>query len=60
MMVVFWIVQLDVRDFGGHLDFTFRARAGAFPDRIREAAFGVAAVGALSIGFLVQPQPDSW
>ena len=26
----FWIVQLDVRDFGGHLDFTFRARAGAF------------------------------
>ena len=24
----FWKVQLDVRDLGGHLDFTFRARAG--------------------------------
>ena len=26
----FWNVQLDVRDFGGHLDFTLRARAGSF------------------------------
>ena len=24
-------VQLDVRDLGGHLDFTFRARAVRFP-----------------------------
>ena len=24
----FWKVQLDVRDLGGHLDFTYRARAG--------------------------------
>ena len=24
----FWNVQLDVRDLGGHLDFTLRARAG--------------------------------
>ncbi len=24
----FWKVQLGVRDLGGHLDFTFRARAG--------------------------------
>ena len=23
----FWNVQLDVRDLGGHLDFTLRARA---------------------------------
>ena len=27
----FWNVQLDVRDLGGHLDFTLRARAGTFP-----------------------------
>ena len=54
MMVVFWKVQLDVRDLGGHLDFTFRARAGALSNRIREATFGVAPVGALPFGFLVK------
>ena len=27
----FWTVHLDVRYLGGHLDFTFEARAGIFP-----------------------------
>ena len=38
----FWKVQLDVRDLGGHLDFTFRARAGTLSKRVGEATFGVA------------------
>ena len=33
----FWKVQLDVRDLGGHLDFTWRARAGTLSSRVREA-----------------------
>ena len=36
----FWKVQLDVRDLGGHLDFTLRARAGTLSKRIREATLG--------------------
>ena len=47
----FWKVQLDVRDLGGHLDFTLRARAGTLSKRIREATFGVAAVGTFPLGF---------
>ena len=43
----FWKVQLDVRDLGGHLDFTYRARAGTLSRRVGEATVGVAAVGAL-------------
>ena len=43
----FWKVQLDVRDLGGHLDFTFGARAGALSKRVRQATSGVASVGAL-------------
>ena len=43
----FWKVQLDVRDLGGHLDFTLRARVGTLSKRVREAIFGVASVGAL-------------
>ena len=50
----FWKVQLDVRDLGGHLDFTLSARAGTLSKRIREAIFGVAAVGALPLGFQVK------
>ena len=42
----YWKVQLDVRDLGGHLDFTFRARAGALSKRVGEATVGVASVGA--------------
>ena len=50
----FWKVQLDVRDLGGHLDFTFRARAGTLSHRVGKATVGVAAVGALPLGFQVQ------
>ena len=39
----FWKVQLDVRDLGGHLDFTFRARASTLSKRVGEATVGVAA-----------------
>ena len=42
-----WKVQLDVRDFGGHLDFTWRARVRTLSNRVGEAAVGVTAVGAL-------------
>ena len=47
----FWKVKLDVRDLGGHLDFTFRARAGTLSKRIGEATVGVASVAALPLGF---------
>ena len=50
----FWEVQLDVRDLGGHLDFTLRARAGTHSNRVREATSGVASVGALPFGFQVK------
>ena len=50
----FWKVQLDVRDLGGHLDFTLRARAGTLSKRVREATFGGASVGALPLGFQVK------
>ena len=50
----FWKVQLDVRDLGGHLDFTGRARAGTLSKRVGEAILGVAAVGALPLGFQVK------
>ena len=50
----FWKVQLDVRDLGGHLDFTGRARAGTLSKRVGEATVGVAAVGALLLEFQVK------
>ena len=50
----FWKVQLDVRDLGGHLDFTYRARAGTLSGRIRGATVGVAAIGALPLRFQVK------
>ena len=50
----FWKVQLNVRDLGGHLDFTRRARAGTLSKRVGEATVGVAAVGALPLGFQVK------
>ena len=50
----FWNVQLDVRDLGGHLDFTFRARAGTLSKRVGKATDGVASVGALPLGFQVK------
>ena len=51
---ILWKVQLDVRDLGGHLDFTGRAPAGTLSKRVRDATVGVAAVGALPLGFPVQ------
>ena len=53
----FWKVQLDVRDLGGHLDFTLRARAGTLSKRVRDATLGVASVGALPLGFQVKLGP---
>ena len=50
----FWKVQLDVRDLGGHLDFTLRARTGTLSKRVGEATVGVASVGALPLGFQVK------
>ena len=49
----FWKFQLDVRDLGGHLDFTYRARAGTLSHRVGKATVGVAAVGALPLDFQV-------
>ena len=49
-----WSVELDVRDLGGHLDFTRRARAGTLSRRVLDATHGVAAVGALPLGFQVR------
>ena len=40
-------VALDVRDLGGHLDFTRSARAGTLYRRVKEATHRAAAVGAL-------------
>ena len=50
----FWKVQLDVRDLGGHLDFTYRAGACTLSHRVGKATVGVAAVGALPLGFQVK------
>ena len=50
----FWKVQLDVRDLGGHLDFTFRARAGTLSKRVGESTVGVASVGVLPVGFQIK------
>ena len=50
----FWKVQLDVRDLGGHLDFTMRARAGTLSKRVPEATFEVASVDSLPLGFQVK------
>ena len=49
-----WKVELDVRDLGGHLDLTCRARAGTLSSRIKEATQGVSPVGALLLGFQVK------
>ena len=42
-----------MRDLGGHLDFTWRARAGTLSERIGEATVDVA-VSALPLGFQVK------
>ena len=57
---VFWKVQLDVRDLGGHLDFTFRARAGTLSKRVGEATVGVASSWCFTFGFSGQIGAGSW
>ena len=48
-------VKLDVRDlgggWGGHLDFTFRARAGTLSKKIGESTVGVPSGGAFTFRF---------
>ena len=46
-----WSVELDVRDLGGHLDFTRLAGAGTLSRRVKDATHGVAEVGTLPWGF---------
>ena len=41
-------------DFGGHLDFSNRPRAGTLSCRVKDATAGVAMVGALPLGFQVK------
>ena len=36
-----WSVELDVRELGGHFDFTWRAWAGTLPGRVKDAAQGL-------------------
>ena len=43
-----------MRDLGGYLDFTDRARAGTLSCRVKDAAAGIAVVGALPLGFQVK------
>ena len=50
----FWKVQLDVRDLGGHLDFTYHARTGTLSHKFGKVTVGVAAVGALPLVFQVK------
>ena len=47
-----WAVKLDVRDLGGHLDVTNRARAHTLSCRADKATVGVHMVSALPFGFL--------
>ena len=47
-------MELDARHLGGHLDLTYRVRAGTFSSRVKEATHGVVAVGALLVGFKVK------
>ena len=45
---------MDVRDLGGHLDFTSGVRAGTLSSRVRDATTGAVAVGALPLAFQVK------
>ena len=47
-----WGTKLDVRDLGGHLDITHRARAGTLARRAVQATSQVHMVGALPFRFL--------
>ena len=56
----FWIVQLDVRDLGGHLDFTFGARAGTLSKRVGEATARGCFSWCFTSGFSGQIGTASW
>ena len=47
-----WSVRLDVRDLGGHLDSTFRARAVTLGSRMAAAILRVRAVAVLPLEFV--------
>ena len=47
-----WGTKLDVRDLGGHLHITNRARAGTLARRVSQSTSQVHMVGALPFGFL--------
>ena len=47
-----WSVKLDVRDLGGHLDATRRARAATLGCRVSGVLPKISSVAALSVGFL--------
>ena len=46
-----WSVRLDVRDLGGHLDTTYRGRAGTLAERIPPVRVSCKAAGSLPLGF---------
>ena len=48
-----WTFRLDVRDLGGHLDSTYRGRAGTLADRIPPVRVSCKAAGSLPLGFRV-------
>ena len=48
-----WGTKLDVRDLGGHLNVTLRARAGTLSRRAASATSHVHMFGALPFGFLM-------
>ena len=45
-----WKVELDVTDFGGHLDTTLRGQGDTIAGRIRKEIVQLAAVGASPLG----------
>ena len=45
-----WTVRLDMRDLGGHLDSTYRGRAGTLADRILPVRASCKAAGSLPLG----------
>ena len=51
MLVIRRSVRLDVRDLGGHLDTTYRGRAGTLAARIPHVRSSCKAAGALPLGF---------
>ena len=48
----FWKVHLDVRDLGGHLDFTLRARAGTLAKRVRDSVDALPLVFGVKLGLV--------